>query len=332
MSFANSTPYTALDIPMLDARGREVVIAVVKAAFEVLPTGALVPAEKPAELAMADECYERDEPRSSIKVPTDVCVEKRGTDVVVIGHAISRKPVTVMDLAVKVRGVTAPLRVHGERLFYKGAVGVAIGPAARFERVPIVYERAYGGASEDYTVMEARNPSGVGVAKRKSDLVDTRAPQIEHPAHPHTSASDEHPPVGYGAIWSHWSPRRELAGTFDQAWLDTRMPLMPLDWDPGANNVAHPSLIFDPPLAPGDEISIVGMSLSGVLNFRLPRLPIVIRARFDRTGRVEQRPPIDTVIIRPEEGRVEVVARHAFPLGRARDVLREIRVELEGTS
>jgi hypothetical protein len=327
MSFFNSTRYAALDVPMPDHEGRDVVVAIVKAAFEILPSGKVVKAAEPAKIRVNHECYDPDEPMSSIKLPSDVCTEKHGTDVVVVGDAVSTTPVTVMDVAVKVRGVTVPLRVHGERVFYQGPFKVTIGPAAPFKRKPIVYENAYGGLADKGRIVEARNQSGVGVAKRSKDLIGQPAPQIEHPSRPHTTVGDDHPPVGFGAIWGHWEPRLSHAGTFDQVWMETRMPNMPLDWDVRANNVAHPSLIFDPPLAAGDEIAALGMTERGLLSFQIPRFPVVIRARFDESGKTEVRPPIDTVVILPEKGWLELTMRKAFPIGRAKDVLREIRVE-----
>lgn len=330
MSFSNATAFSALDVPMSDHHGLMVVIAIVKGSFTVLDDGRVVPMEVPVQVRVNDELYDPESAEGSIRLPTDVTVEKRGTDVIVVGDAISAKPVTEMDVAVRVRDVTVPLRVHGERLFYQGMLGVAIGKAAPFVRKPIVYEKAYGGVTEDGWIVESRNRAGVGVARSKSDLVGKPAPQIEHPARPHTSAGDHHPPVGFGAIRSHWSPRLELAGTFDETWERTRMPAMPLDFDLRANNQAHPSLIFDRHVAPGDEIAIMGMTPQGVLSFKVPDLKVILRARSDVTGRVEVRPPIDTIVIEPNERRFEVVVRKAFPMGRGKDVLREIRVEQGG--
>ncbi|MEP7120063.1 MAG: DUF2169 domain-containing protein [Byssovorax sp.] len=327
MSFNNATGFPALDVPMPDHTGRPVVVVIVKASFAILDDGRVVPLEQPTAIRINDVLHDEDNPEGSIRLPTDICVEKHGTDVIVVGDALASKPVTVMDVAVKVRDVTVPLRVHGERLFYQGLLGVTIGKAAPFERKAIVYEKAYGGVSADGILVESRNRAGVGVARSKSDLVGKPAPQIEHPARPHTSAGDHHPPVGFGAIRSHWSPRLEHAGTFDETWQETRMPAMPTDFDVRANNQAHPSLIFDEPLVAGDEIAVVGMSARGVLSFRVPDLGVIIRARSDGSGQVEVRPHIDTILIEPEERRFEVVVRAHFPQGRGAEVLREIRVE-----
>jgi hypothetical protein len=330
MSFSNATSFFAIDAPYVDARGRDVIVAIVKATFDIGPDGALTPAEEPAPIRDNDIPWVPDDPRSSLRFPCDICAEKRGTDVIVVGEAVSRTPVKVLDVAVKVRGTTAPLRVHGERLFYHSVMQVLIGPAAPFERKPIVYERAYGGMSDDFTLLEPQNPSGVGLARRKTDLVGTPAPQIEHPALPHTSAGDRHPPVGFGPIAPHWTPRATYFGTTDALWMDTRLPLPPLDHDVRYNNVAHPALQLDPPLVPGDEITVLGMTLDGLLRFRLPDLGVVVRARFDQSGKVEERPPIDTVLLRPSDRQVEVVLRKAFLLGRGRDALREIVVDAAG--
>lgn len=328
MTFANNTPFAALDVPHPDHLGRPMIVAVVKASFTVRLDGELAPVERPREVRVNDELYDPDAPEGSVRLPTDVCVEKRGTDVIVVGEAVARKPVTVADVGVRVRDRQVPLRVHGPRVFVQDIADVTVGPAAPFERQPIVYERAFGGVADEGWTVESRNRAGVGVAKRAADLVGKPAPQIEHPARPHRRAGDAHPPVGYGAIRSHWSPRLELAGTFDETWQRTRMPLMPADFDLRANNVAHPSLVFDEPLRAGDPIVVSGMSEGPPLALQLPVLGVVVRGRSDIGGRVEVRPPIDTVIVEPSTRVLEITMRAAFPQGRGRDVLREIRVEL----
>lgn len=328
MSLVNATAFSALDVPYLDYRGREVVIAIVKGAFEVDPSGVVRLSESPGEIRVNDVPYDPQATLGSLRFPSDVCEEKNGTDVVVVGHAISPKPVTSMDLGIKIRTLAVPLRVHGPRLFYKGVGGVLIGPAAAFERVAVVYEKAYGGATKDWGLVEERNLAGVGVAKRESDLVDTPAPQIEHPARPHTSAADAHPPVGYGAIPGHWSPRKDHVGTIDAAWRERRMPLLPENFDLRYMNVAHPSLILDKPLVPGDVVAITGMSEKPLV-FSIPPFPIVIRGLFGVSPKVTVQPHIDTLLVLPEARRIEIIARASFPLGRGKNTLREVHVDVD---
>src|SRR5262245_34295162 len=186
----NATSYAAQAVPLVDAEGRPVIVAIVKATFDVDAEGRVKLADAQRPIRMADEPHDAENEWSSLRYASDLCPRKVGTDVIVVGEAVSDKPLEVMDVAVRIRDATVPLRVHGPRLYYQAMTGVAVGPAAKFERVPLVYELAYGGATADYAIVERRNPSGRGVANKPTDLVGKPAPQIEHPAHPVTKASD----------------------------------------------------------------------------------------------------------------------------------------------
>jgi len=328
MGLTNNTTFPGLAVPVTDLAGREQVALIVKATFDIDARGHTRFADEQSVVRPADELFDPSAANSSARYPSDIALEMVGTSVVVVGEAVSPRPVEAMDVGVKVRDTTVPLRVHGERRFYRAALGIGIGPAARFERMPIVYERAFGGASPDHRTVEVRNPAGLGAAASPADLIDTPAPQIEHPARPHTSARDKHPPAGFGAILPHWSPRREYAGTYDDVWQQTRMPLFPLDFDARYYAPAHPSLLFDPGLRPGDPIAVVGMSEEPLV-FQLPRLPIELRGRSDLSGWRTVLPVIDTVLVEPGRRRVELTCRAAFLVGRGKDILRELVVELD---
>lgn len=326
MSFANASHFAALAVPYAGPDGRELVIAVVKATF-VRRSGRLALAERQASIRPSDAPHFPAAPESSIRYPSDISVAKRGTDVVIVGEAISRSKVEVMDVAARIRNRGVHLRVHGERLYCRGAGGVVVGPAVPFERQPIVYERAYGGTSSSYAIVERRNPVGRGVAGDASELVDMPAPQIEHPAAPITSAGDHPEPVGFGAIGPHWLPRCGHAGTFDETWRRSRMPLMPEDFDIRYNNAAHPSLRFDDPLAAGERIAILGMHEGGLWQVDVPAVPVRISARLHDGRRIDVRPHVDTVLIEPTKEEVQLTLRHAFAVGRGKSLLREIRVD-----
>jgi hypothetical protein len=330
VSLTNASPFAAQAVPYVAPDGREVVIAIVKATFLRRPDGTLGLADEQRPVRLGDEPSFPDAADSSVRYPSDVALDKHGTDVVVVGDAVSSAPVTVMDVAVRVRDVTLPLRVHGERVYYRSLGGVVIGPAAPFERKAIVYEAAYGGTNEDYSVVEQRNPVGRGAARDVADLVDHPAPTIEHPACPITAAGEEPEPVGFGAIASHWLPRSRYAGTFDEVWHATRMPLLPRDFDARYWNVAHPSLQFDEHLRPTDAIAILGMTPSGPFACELPPLPVLVHGKISDGRTITQRPPIDTVLVETNAGRVEITVRAVLPKGRGRTLLREIRVDVDG--
>jgi hypothetical protein len=329
VSLQNATCYPALAVPYVDPRGQRVVVAIVKATFERDRLGRMLPAAQPSPVRVSDVLWDETRPNASVKYPSDIGCEKPGADVVVVGAALSPRPVARMDLIVRVGPLQAPLSVHGERFFYKGPRGVAIGPAARFEIMPVVYERAYGGATPDSRHVEERNPSGVGVAHRPEDLIDRLAPQIEHPARPHTHARDTHVPVGYGATLPHWMPRRAYAGTFDDVWRATRMPLLPLDLDARFENIAHPSMQLPTPPPPHAEIAVLGMCTHGLFECPLPDLKLVLHA-IRNHARTTVRPAVDTIVVEPARGRIELVSRAVFAMGRGKTSLREIRVTTDG--
>jgi hypothetical protein len=327
MSFANASRFAALAVPYTGPDGRDLVIAVVKATLVRRAGGRLALADRQAPIRPSDAPCFPDAPQSSIRYPSDICIAKRGTDVVIVGEAVSRSKVESIDIAVRIRDRGVHLRVHGERLYYRGAGGVVVGAAAPFERKPIVYERAYGGTSPDFAIVERRNPVGRGLARDASALVGTPAPQIEHPAAPITTADDHPVPVGFGAISPHWLPRCGYAGTIDDAWRSSWMPLMPADFDIRYNNAAHPSLQFDDPLVAGEQIAILGMHEAGLWQVDLPAVPVRISARLHDGRRLDVYPPVDTVLIEPSKDEVQITLRHAFAVGRGKSLLREIRVD-----
>lgn len=325
MSLLNATPFSALPVPYVHPSGQMVVLVLVKATFELDRSGRLVPAAEPSPVRPADVLWDDDNPGGSVRYPSDVGCEKRGTDVIVVGNAVSRTRTARHDVIVRVGTREAPLVVHGDRLFVRGARGIIVGPAARFEIMPIVYERAYGGMTPDYGLAEEHNPAGVGLARREADLEGTPAPQIEHPLRPHVRAGDSFVPMGYLPIRTHWLPRRSFAGTFDAAWREARMPLLPLDYDARYENLAHPTLQIETP-PPGTELAVGGMSESGVFRAELPEVRLVVTGLRDG-GRIPARPAVDTILIEPARGRLELGYRAIFPMGRGRTSLREVRVD-----
>ncbi len=319
------TRYAALDMPVTDPIGRELALVVVKGTFSF--TGQL--ADRQMGVRLSDEFWAPNQAQeSSIRWPSDRVIQKYGADVVVVGAARSAKPVRQVEVIVRAGPRRVHLRVHGERVFFRGASGrVAIGDAAPFTVKPIVYERAFGGSSPDGLVIERRNPVGRGVAPREVDLVDTPAPQIEPAGAPIKGAGGDHGPAGLGAIAPHWLPRARYAGTFDARWESERMPLMPEDFDVRFNNCAHPLLQLDEPLLPGTPVGIDGMSVEGPIATSMPRLEARVTAIFDDNTTSSLHPLPDTLVVAVEERRLELSCRATFPVGRGHRRLRALRVE-----
>jgi hypothetical protein len=328
--FANATPFASLAVPLHDERGADTVVVLVKATYvksgtKLAPADEQIPVrtnDVPADARAVDEGRP-----SSIRYPSDVGGNKPGTDVVVVGDAVSRRRVERLDVAVRFPDRVVALRVHGERFFHKGTFGMSIGPAVAFERVSTAYERAYGGSSRDRSIVEWRNPVGRGVHGSPGELDGALAPCIEDPAHPIDGARKA-APVGFGAIPMWWQPRRDFVGTADEAWRSRRMPLLPRDFDRRFHQVAHPSLQMDRMLRAGDLIGTEGIGVDGTFFAAVPELPIVAHVRRS-TGLAETVPlAIDTALVEPEHARVELTLRRVLLLGRGKTLLREVRVDV----
>lgn len=325
---ANATPFAAEAIPFLDERGLDVVVLIAKATF-VERRARLVLADDQAPIRMADVPSRPSaaDDESSIRHPSDVSGEKAGADIVVIGDAVPPRPVPSLDVAVRFPKRTVSLRVHGERLYYMGAFGVRVGAPRPFERAAITYERAYGGRSADGSLIDWRNPVGRGTHKAASELDGAPAPCVEDPADPIQDARPS-TPVGFGAIPMWWLPRRDLAGTMDEAWRATTIPLPPADFDRRFYQVAPPRMQMDRPLLEGDMIAVHGLCPGGLFQVTVPALPVTAHVRRASGPPVSLPLAVDTALLEPEAGRVELTLRKVVPLGRGSTLLREVRFDV----
>jgi len=329
--FSNATLFAALAAPFHDERGADVIVVLAKVTFlKQGPKLALADEQIPVRLSdvPTDPLAVEEGRESSIRYPSDLGGEKPGADVVVVGSAVSPKPVPSLEVAVRAPGRTSALRVYGERVFYRGALGLRVSPGVPFERSAITYERAYGGMSRDRSAIDWRNPVGRGAHKTAAELDGTPAPCIENLVHP-IEGADESIPVGFGAIPMWWLPRRDLAGTMDAAWQATRMPLPPLDFDRRFYQVASPSLQMDRALREGDEIATHGLCVDGLFTVTVPGLPLIAHVRRASGPPVSLPLALDTALLEPGEARVELTFRRVVALGRGNTLLREVRLDVD---
>lgn len=297
----NRTDFTAHPQIYVGKDG-ERLLCMVKATFELQlgePEPQLAPPERMRELRFADVPWGEPD-KSSILYPSDICLTKPGTDVIVAAaaYAPGGKPAPCFDVLARVGPVQKALRVFGLRIWESRGAGIT--PPRPVDRVEIRYDNAWGGADDsdpDRYVEEPRNPVGRGVASNPAALTHQIAPCIEDPDHPIRSASTRPPPAGLGPIGRHWEPRRRYIGTYDEAWKETRCPLPPLDEDDRLHLCASPGLIADPPLRGGEECAFLNLHPSGPWTFRLPRVRLQIE--FQVEGREPEwvQPYIDTVLV-----------------------------------
>ena len=272
-SMVNQTPYAAEPLFLLDKQGRDRFAVLVQATFDIVDCRTLALSKIQEPIPMGGEWH--GEPGlSSCRYEPQIAPMKPATDVVLIGHAYPEKPGdTQVDVRLRVGKVGKTVRVFGNRYWRKRLGEYKTSPQP-FEKIPLIYEKAFGGwdrrhADASRHRCEPRNPVGVGF--RHGDLDEGMPlPNLEDPRHLIESSSDTPPPAGFGFLGPEWRPRSGLAGTYGKAWEDTRMPLLPEDFDERFYNAAHPDLIADGYLRGDEEVVVENASPGGLLWFSLP--------------------------------------------------------------
>ncbi len=319
----NKSEFMASPFPLLGKDGERLVV-VVKATFLWLRgQGELELAERAAQRGIRGADVPWGEPeKSSIKYPSDLCIAKPGTDVIVVAaaHAPGGKAVPSFDAGVRVGHLEKIIRIFGLRVWE--AKGTGLSAPRPTTGIEVRYDHAWGGLDTSdprQAVEEAWNPVGMGVARDPAALTHKPAPFIEDPAHPIHSASTRPPPAGLGAIGRHWEPRRRYLGTFDAAWRKQRAPLMPLDHDDRANLCASPGLTAVPPLRGGEDVALLNLTPGGgTTSFRLPGVSVEVTLKVKGRDPEVLVPYLDTVLLdtlaraADADVMVELVWRAAF--------------------
>jgi hypothetical protein len=318
-----------------DADGIDTAYFVLKATFEVGPDGVRV-AAKQAPLVLAEE-YWGEPGASSLKRASEAHLCKPSTDIVVIGHAYAPRgrPSPSFDASVSVGRVIKRLRLFGDRTWTRTRDGKGVAPSATqpVERVPLVYEKAFGGVhrvDESTTVYEARNPVGVGFTGKRApkDLVGLPLPNIEDASELLEKPGQTPRPAGFGFVAANWQPRLSYAGTYGAQWQKKRAPYLPKDFSPRYFQVAHEDLVTPSHLKGGEPVELLNVSPVGLVRFALPVVEFDVEARLaDVAHRVEMR--METVVFEPDEGRFSLLWRGAQPCDKQALRLESVRLELK---
>jgi len=304
----NRTPFEATTFVFPDTEGQEVLLIVMAATFAAKDGGKLELADEPSPIRSSDE-YRGDPARSSTRFEADVALVKPFVDVIVNGHAYAQGGVETRQVAVSltVGDVDKTLLVSGDR--------TGAGRASAFTKMPIIYERAFGG-TDDKGRLDQRNPVGVGYhgARSADPTVQTTVPNVEYQGRTE--------PAGFGPVGRGWKPRIDFAGTYDAAWLDKQWPLLPTDFDP-RHYQAAPLDQQSRPLRGGEDVRLVNMTPNGTWRFKLPKLDVAVRLLYENRHQVAAL-SMDTVLLEPDSYRVTLTSRLRVLTVRNSGVLREV--------
>lgn len=320
----NFTPFAAERVWVRDAEGVEIWVVAIKGSFRVDPDGCVSVAPDPVDICRAPLFY-GDAETSSLRYDTDLVRCRKGTDVILNGHAHAPggEATRRMDVRMRVGALSKTLRVFGDRRWHRALSGLKASEPQPFTTMPIRYERAFGGR------LSASNPVGTGMGHRSANFDGMLLPNVENPTALITSWSDRPGPAGFGPIPGHWSPRKEFAGTFDERWMRERQPLLPHDFDDRYYQSAPADQQVPGGLLGGEPVELVGLTEEARLCFELPRVRLGVDAHFFSGRTVAQRVSIHSVIFEPETRSVVMVWHSALACHHDAHQLRASRIFLK---
>lgn len=233
-----------------------------------------------------EDAYDGDPHSTPLVRQTDLTPEKTGTDITFLGNAYAPDgiPMKSWQISLQVGSVSKQLEVHGPRVWQPVLKDKWAGFTAREPKralvdwhvsdsepaysVPLCWSKAYGGTipgtgdpeTETPADVEPRNPLGCGIVNLDMpvDHPPVPAPQIMLPGQ-RPDWREVVEPQGLGLVSPWWKFRQQHAGTYDEAWLEERHPLLPRDFDPRFWQSAHPDLIATPGLVGNEMYRLDGL-------------------------------------------------------------------------
>jgi len=322
MDLINATEMQAGYTLGMEPSGREYLVVAVKGTFTIpAPGKEPKPAEEQLPLVEADTFT--GEPGLSVPVyEVDYPLRKPRCDVLLLGSAFAPagRSAERVQVGLKLGPITKTFQVIGDRLWQ---VGNSIRPGhyiRPFERMPISYDRAFGGVDNFHPDPSRHsayplNPIGRGYhAELGRTLVDgTPMPNTEEMKKPVKKPDGNYRPMAFGPIGRGWMPRLRFAGTYDQDWLDNVFPFLPADFRDDYYQFAPVDQQLPYP-AGGEEVFLLNLTPAGRTDFRLPQIdmPIVF---FSKQGeRTETKGVIDTIVLEPDRGIFTLTWRAGIPL------------------
>lgn len=315
--------------PVLGKDGHDVLVIVAKMAYRFGPRGEIALSAAPVRFEQESDG------EGGARFPEDLADEKPGTDVGLSGTAtppVGQAPREMFSW-LQVGGMRKVVRVFGPRVYLQGVTGLAAGPAAPLEPLPLRYAHCWGGTDAtdpNQPLFELANPIGRGFARDPRSLVGQRAHQLElvpsESIGPSANPLVAHPShAAFAPLPPHFEPRRSLAGTHDAEWARTRAPIRPRDFDVRHHSWAPNDLHSRTPLVGDEPVELGGMHALGAVRFKLPRYEPTFEAVVDGERR-DLPTHLDGFFIDADECAVELTWRATIRLPRKWQRLGALRV------
>ena len=308
----NKTSSAAELALLADENGRDVLLVLVKTSYDIADDGLLTLSEKQEPICFEGE-YFGEPGQSSLKVAPEANFEKLATDVALIGHAYAPggQPVPHFDVGLQIANMRQHIRVFGDRVWQKRItakrlVTWVMSSPKPVIKMPLIYEKAFGGQDmtpddKKFHAVEPRNLLGTGVIANHSKLEEVALPNLEDPKQLIKSPTDRPEPLGMGFVSPDCQPRLGYSGTYDKKWEETRLPMLPLDFNRAFFNAAHSKLSTQGFLEGSEIVHVINACPQGRLSFQMPgeKPEINIKFRYEELKALAVK--LDTVLINTDD-------------------------------
>ena len=331
-------------VPGRNLHGQDIFAFLVKRSYRFDAQGAchrIAPDEPFVEV----DAYWGEPGASSPRAEADIAPYKPATDIVVIAkvHAPQGTPVACSEASIEVGDARKTIAVFGDRVAMLPGNGKPprYSEPAVFTELPLLYERAYGGADTTGELEFAypRNPVGCGLVLHDQAGRTVRLPNFEDPDDLLTPERlilgdvkrwNRLPlPQGLGWFAKTWYPRMSFVGVIpgfvdaDEIMPEEALGLVPRNqialgrqfrlpsFDVRFNNGASPGLAL-PHLAGTEAVRLLHLSKDGDVRFRLPGDRPTIVADIGQ-GESALEAVLHSVVIEPDCRRVDLVWRGSAP-------------------
>lgn len=279
----NHTPFASHGYFVRDHHGVEHWVVAMRATFDIgigeLPR---IAAFQPA-VKLVPEMQPEDP--DEMREEADFQPFRPAADIVLHGVATlpGGEPVDTIAVTLNVGKTSKTLHCRGHQTLTKGRRGDVVSTVTPLTALPLSWRHTAGGQCQKSEALNDDNPIGSAWLADWSKVArdeEIKLPQITSPEEKTGSAVSYPAPQGFGPLQPHWGPRRHYAGTFDQAWQDTRHPRLPTDFDTRFYHSVLPDQWAT--LVGGEPVEVLNASADGPLRFRLPQMIVNARTTIGR--------------------------------------------------
>jgi hypothetical protein len=265
------------------------VMIVAKAGFKLVP-GGLMTLDSPPEIRVA-EAHHADNPTRSIRAASDIVPFLERADVLFVGAAYPPGGSPAPAMSVRLAVAQGGYAILDKLLAIYGDHGPSSSEPKPFTRMPITYERAFGG------IGLGDNPLG------------TATPNVVYP-----DPARQKEPAGYGPISWYWPSRKRLLRGHPRQGLEQRIAEIPDGFDVSFFQAAPEDQRIS--FLQGDEaILLQGLHPSHPsLETRLPGARALARV-YTKSGMGRPFPMVaDTLYIDGDADQCSITWRGSFPV------------------